>query len=219
MSKPTVGYWDIRGLGQPIRLMLTYAGQDFHDKRYNIGPAPTFDRSEWLNEKFNLGLDFPNLPYYIDGDLKMTQTLAILRYLGHKHNMEGKTEHERVRVAMLEQQTHDMFWQFARMCYDENMEKLRADLMAKLPETFKLLSKFMGDHHFVAGTYVTYVDFFFYEYLLRIKVLMPEIFNQFDNLKQYVERFESLLRVSEYIKQQQPKTFNAPMAKLNGSYA
>ena len=46
---------------QPIRLLLAYAGVEYEDKRYNIGPAPEYDRSEWLNDKFNLGLDFPNV--------------------------------------------------------------------------------------------------------------------------------------------------------------
>lgn len=44
---------------QPIRLLLAYTGTDYEDKRYNLGP--NFDRSEWLNEKFTLGLDFPNV--------------------------------------------------------------------------------------------------------------------------------------------------------------
>lgn len=46
---------------QPIRLLLAYAGVEYEDKRYNIGPAPEYDRSEWLADKFNLGLDFPNV--------------------------------------------------------------------------------------------------------------------------------------------------------------
>ena len=40
-----------------------------------------------VNEKFKLGLDFPNLPYLIDGSHKITQSNAILCYLGRKHHM------------------------------------------------------------------------------------------------------------------------------------
>jgi len=32
-----------------------------------MGPAPDFDKSSYRNVKDSLGLDFPNLPYYIDG--------------------------------------------------------------------------------------------------------------------------------------------------------
>lgn len=78
-SKPVVGYWDIRGLAEYIRLLLAYAGVDFEDKRYKYGEGPSLEslRGEWLKEKFNLGLDFPNLPYYIDSDVKLSQVRYI----------------------------------------------------------------------------------------------------------------------------------------------
>lgn len=217
-SKPVVGYWDIRGLAQPIRLLLTYVGVDFEDKRYQYGPAPTFDRSDWLNVKFNLGLDFPNLPYYMEGDVKMTQTLAIMRYLARKHKLEGQTEQEKIRASLCEQQTIDMLVAMARISYDSNFEKLKPDYMQNLPGSLKLMSTFLGDHPFVAGTNLTYVDFLLYEYLCRIKVLTPDVFQQYDNLQNYVKRFESLPQISNYIKQQEPKPFNGAMAKWNDKY-
>jgi len=75
-SKPILGYWDTRALGQPIRYMLKYAGVHFTDKRYQFGEGNSFANWEsiskyWAPEKFTLGLDFPNLPYYIDGDIKV----------------------------------------------------------------------------------------------------------------------------------------------------
>lgn len=217
MSKPTLGYWDLRGFGQPIRLFLTYAGVDFVDKRYKL--LPNFDRSEWLNDKFNLGLDFPNLPYYMEGDLKMTQTLAILRYLGHRHQMDGKDENEKIRISLCEQQTVDMVLALARVAYDPNCEKLKVDYLKNLPDTVKLLSKFLGDHPFVAGANISYVDFYLYEYLSKLKVMIPEVFSQFDNLKRYHERIEALPSIAAYIKKQKPYLFHGPMAKWNGEYA
>ena len=61
--------------------MLYYCKVDFVDKQYVAGPAPEFDRSMWLNEKFELGLDFPNLPYLIDEEVKITESMAILKYI------------------------------------------------------------------------------------------------------------------------------------------
>ena len=37
--------------------------------------APDFDKSCWFDNKFSLGFDFPNLPYFIDGDIKLTQVI------------------------------------------------------------------------------------------------------------------------------------------------
>jgi glutathione S-transferase len=47
MSPPTLAYWDIRGLAEPIRLLLIFTGTEFEDKRYFTGDAPTFDKSSW----------------------------------------------------------------------------------------------------------------------------------------------------------------------------
>ena len=66
-EKPELGYWAIRGLAQPIRLLLAYTGTKFVDTKYKVtGTAPNFDKSAWFSIKFSLGLDFPNLPYFKD---------------------------------------------------------------------------------------------------------------------------------------------------------
>jgi len=65
------GYWPLRGLGQQIRLLLSYLGLPWEAKIYTM-------REEWFeNDKKNLNLAFPNLPYLIDGDFKLTESAAI----------------------------------------------------------------------------------------------------------------------------------------------
>ena len=59
---------------------------EFEDKMLSCGPAPGFDKSCWFDNKFSLGLDFPNLPYYSDGDVKVTQSNAILRFISRKYD-------------------------------------------------------------------------------------------------------------------------------------
>lgn len=74
-SPPTLGYLDIRYNTEPIRLLLHQANVAFVDKRYPREPGSTRAqvRRQWLAEKPTLGLDFPNLPYLLDGDLRITQ--------------------------------------------------------------------------------------------------------------------------------------------------
>ena len=80
---PSTGYWKIRGLAGPIRLLCAYADETIEEKQYEQGDETTgFSRDVWYNEKETLGLDYPNLPYFIDGDIKLTQSGAILRYPG-----------------------------------------------------------------------------------------------------------------------------------------
>lgn len=87
-SKPTLGYWNIRGLGAQCRYLLHYCGVEFEDKMYAYGPAPDFDRSDWFNVKQTLGLDMPNLPYLIDDEIKLTETVAIMKYICAKWRPE-----------------------------------------------------------------------------------------------------------------------------------
>jgi glutathione S-transferase len=49
-------------------------------------------------------MEYPNLPYLIDGDVKLTETLAIMKYVCKKWKPEllGRTAAEVGRVNMLE---------------------------------------------------------------------------------------------------------------------
>ena len=59
-------------------------------------------------------------PYYIDGDVKLSQTFAILKYLGRKHNMAAKTEEEQIRVDLIEAEAEDMRTKWSTLCYHDD---------------------------------------------------------------------------------------------------
>ncbi|XP_069336963.1 glutathione S-transferase Mu 5-like isoform X2 [Eulemur rufifrons] len=147
----TLGYWDIRGLAHATRLLLEYTDSSYEEKMYTIGDAPDYDRSQWLNDKFKLGLDFPNLPYLIDGAHKITQSNAILRYIARKHNLCGETEEEKIRVDILENQAMDTRMQLTRVCYNPDVEKLKPKYLEDLPEVLKLYSQFLGTRPWFVG--------------------------------------------------------------------
>ncbi|KAM6167604.1 glutathione S-transferase Mu 4 [Erethizon dorsatum] len=196
----TLGYWDIRGLAHAIRLLLEYTGTSYEEKKYSMGDAPDYDRSQWLNEKFKLGLDFPNLPYLIDGTHKLTQSNAILRYIARKHNMCGETEEEKIRVDILENQVMDISNQLAIICYNPNFEKLRAEYLEQLPGKMKLFSDFLGKQQWFVGDKITYVDFLAYDILDLQRIFDPKCLEAFPNLKDFISRFEGLKKISAYMK-------------------
>lgn len=214
MTKPVLGYWRLRGLGTSIRLLFEYAGVDYEEKLYDHGPAPDYDNTKWLSEKFNLGLDFPNLPYLIDGNVKLTQSLVILRYLANKYNLAGSTEDEKLRADLVAAQTMDYWMEYARIVYDPNFEKLKGDYLKNLPDKLKLLSNFLGSNKFVAGDKVTYVDFFLWDYLERVIYLEKDAFNNLPLLAEYHKRVMSLDAVDKYFKS--PKAIKYP---LNAPFA
>ncbi|KAG5282155.1 hypothetical protein AALO_G00052820 [Alosa alosa] len=194
-----LAYWDIRGLAQPIRLLLEYTETKYEDKLYACGEAPNYDKSCWFDEKSKLGMDFPNLPYLVDGDRKIVQSNAIMRYIARKHNLCGETEDEKVRVDILENQAMDFRNGFVMLCYTE-YDKMKPGYLKKLPDTLKLFSDFLGDRKWFAGDKITFVDFLMYELLDQHRMFEPKSLDEFKNLKEFLDHFEGLEKIAAYMK-------------------
>ncbi|XP_040851567.1 glutathione S-transferase Mu 1-like isoform X1 [Ochotona curzoniae] len=196
----TLGYWDIRGLAHTVRLLLEYTDTSYEEKIYSMGDAPDYDRSQWLSEKFKLDLDFPNLPYLIDGTHRLTQSNAIVRYLGRKHNLCGETEEEKIRVDILENQAMDNRWQLGTICYNPDFEKLKPDYLKGLPDKLTLYSQFLGKRPWFAGDKITIADFHAYDVLDGNRIFAPGCLDAFPNLKDFMARFEGLPKMAAYMK-------------------
>ncbi|XP_037048026.1 glutathione S-transferase Mu 3-like [Bradysia coprophila] len=194
------GYWNIRGYSQPIRLLLAQADVEYEDKRYNYGSTPETLRTEWMNDKFNLGLDFPNLPYLFDGDVKITQSIAILRYLARKYKLVPNNEKQTARVDMIEQEILDWRSQQSQCFYNSDHDNVKAAYIEGLKGKVKSLSAFLGGNEWLSGGGLTYVDFLVYEWIDVNRIFYPELLNGADNLVAYHKRVESLPNIAAYIK-------------------
>uniref|UniRef100_A0A8C6DJA6 glutathione transferase n=1 Tax=Moschus moschiferus TaxID=68415 RepID=A0A8C6DJA6_MOSMO len=138
----TLGYWHFHRLA--------------HEK-YRIGDSPNYDRSQWLSKKFKLGLDFPNLPYLINGAHKLTQCKATLDSTAHKHNVSGETE--KIYMAVMESRAMDTADDLARVCHHHHSEKMKFQYLKEIPENMKLYSEFLETRTWFAGDKLTYVGF------------------------------------------------------------
>eukprot|EP00745_Piridium_sociabile_P045563 TRINITY_DN987_c0_g1_i2.p1 TRINITY_DN987_c0_g1~~TRINITY_DN987_c0_g1_i2.p1 ORF type:complete len:229 (-),score=64.49 TRINITY_DN987_c0_g1_i2:409-1095(-) len=206
-SKPKFAYWKIRGLAQPARLLLNYAGVDFEDVQYEQGDAPGFSTAAWQDEKYKLGLAFPNLPYYIDGKIKITQSNAILRYIARKHNLLGETDEEKANVDMMLENAMDFRNAVVRMAYSPDYAKLikvyeqgeEKGKDSQLTAFLKSYDNWMVGKKFFAGDKVTVADFPMYELLDQHKLMVPGCLKAYKNLTAFVERFESLPKIKAYM--------------------
>lgn len=101
----TVGYWSIRGLGAPLRMMVLYGGGSLKAENYSLKEKEGggYDASSWFSKKPALKDLNPlmNLPYVIDGDSVISQTNACFTYLGRKFNMLGSSETEMSQCEQL----------------------------------------------------------------------------------------------------------------------
>lgn len=101
-----VGYWGIRGLAAPLRMMVMYRGVSLKAENYDCFENSTkdgFDRSDWFNKKPELKAKNPlmNLPYVMDGDIIVVQSNACFTYLGRKLNLLGKNDLELCQCEQL----------------------------------------------------------------------------------------------------------------------
>ena len=79
-----------------MRTVLNYLELPYEEELFVVD-------DDWFPTKFSRGIDFPNLPFIIDGEHKQSETSAIIEYLCAKYKPEllGTTPEERGHVAML----------------------------------------------------------------------------------------------------------------------
>ena len=217
-GKVTIGYWKIRGLISPIKYMLEYLGVDYEDVQYEQGDAPDFSRECWLSVKPNLGLDFPNLPYLTHGDLKITESHAMMRYVANKFapaEFTGKDAHDKAIVDMVLSTLADIKGAATSHCYGSgDLEACKAIAFDRLPA----VSKFLGDKKFFAGDYITFVDFFVFEQIELFAFFTGgEILARYPNLGEFHKRITQQPRFGEYYASDKfmKRPFNNKIAKIN----
>jgi len=191
-EKPVLGYWDLRGLCEPIRLLLAYTGTDYEERNFK-------DRSEWESVKPTLGLDWPNLPYFIDGEVKLSQSTAILRHIARQHGLSGKSEAEMRRIDLVLDQSKDFFNStFAKMCYDPDFHSKKDEFLSTLPQKLQEYEKFLGTGEWFAGENISFVDFIMYERLDWMRYFNVESVVKCTNLLAFMKRFEKLPKIEKY---------------------
>lgn len=220
MGKIILGYWNIRGLAEAARLMLEYGGLEYEDKRYQCDMDPPYDRSEWMNVKYTFGMAFPNLPYLIDGDTKISESWAIYRYIARKIGMKLESDKAQTEADMLEGVVNTLRRDFSGVCYNPGFADKRESMKASQLIKLKQFEDYLGDKKFLTGDEISHVDFAFYETLAHHQLLFPDIFAKFPKIQSYVTRFECLEKISAYLKSDRFKKFpiNNPMAKWGGKY-
>ena len=154
-GKTTLGYWKIRGLASQIRYLMVYLGVDYEEQTYE-------DRPAWLTVKDTLGMQFPNLPYLFDGELKLSEPVAIMKYIAAKYQpaLLGSNPTEIAKVEMVATQVRELQQAVTQKCY---MTADRAQITALLLEKVKPIIAYMGSNSYLMGQDLTYIDFTLFE--------------------------------------------------------
>jgi len=205
-------YFDIRGLGEPIRLLLNYVGQPYEEERLNLEEWPQH-KSSVLEHVLYYFSDLLGFPYgklsVFEVDRKiLAESVPIMRYLAKQHGLTGKDDFEDAKV--------DEFASFHRDVLSDitpymravvgtapgDKEALRRDLF--LPTLEKYLPLYVGALNssasgFIAASGLTWVDFLICENLRTLANIEQGLLGKYPELEQYIQRVLELPQLKGYI--------------------
>ncbi|XP_012139900.1 glutathione S-transferase S4 [Megachile rotundata] len=152
-------YFNVMGLGEPIRFLLSYGGVKFQDVRVPIAS------DEWSTLKPST--PFGQLPTLeIDGKV-YSQTLPICRYLAKQFNLLGKTDLDTLQIDAVANALHDFRRLTVSQYYREADPVLKAkrkvEVMSRvIPFYLDKLDGLVKDNGgYFHGGQLSYADLFF----------------------------------------------------------
>lgn len=188
-------------------MLLHYCGVAFNDVAYEQHGAPQFSRHEWLSVKPTLPLAFPNLPYFIDGDVRLTQSTAILNYVAKRHGARCDRLHlphglvQEAEYDMLLHTLIDFADAIAAVSYSPNYEALLPDFRAQtLPDWLARWALFLGTKLFLLGSAdkPSPIDFHLFDLLDRLLAQTPTCLAAHPTLTHFHARVKALPGLQSY---------------------
>ena len=229
----TLGYWGIRGLGQPIRLLLVCADVPFSEIRLGVLQDGTLlnkeeEDEDWASVRSTLTAPFPNLPYLIDSSGStphtLTQSNAILRYLARQLDFYGDSESERTEIDVLQDEAYDFRNEIIQTAYtlgEEYTEVYEHFSTHTLPRYLNSCESYLArreDKIFFVGSRLSVVDFILYELLWQMTLMVPNSITEANRpiLFGYIKAFEAIPQIATYRKSKNyiERPINSPWASF-----
>jgi len=194
-------YFNVKGLGEPIRFLLSYGGVEFEDHR--------IDKEEWPQLK-------PSTPFgktpVLEVDGKQShQSAAICRYLAKQFGLYGSSDWEALEIDAIVDTYTDFRLELSK-CHHEEDEAVKDKKFATLKnETIPFyMSKFeevvtKNDGHFVGGK-LTWADIYFVAILDSLNVVAKEdLVEKYPKLKALKENVLAVPGIKAWV-EKRPET-------------
>ncbi|KAK7092015.1 glutathione S-transferase 1-like [Littorina saxatilis] len=205
MASIKLYYFNSRGRGEVLRLLLAASGKEWEDVR--------FTGEEWP-EKYKPNAPFGQAPYIEHNGKYYGQSLAIANFLAREFGLAGKTNLESLRVAEVVQLVQDFISCLVKIFYEKDDAKkveLFTNLKEKdLPKFFgffqKLLKENGANGHFV-GNQLTLADVWVYDIIKALeetlKVETPA--KDYAELQTLTAKVEAQPNIKKYLDKQAAK--------------
>ena len=229
----TLGYWGIRGLGQPIRFLLVSADVPFSEIRLGVLQDGTIlnekeEDGDWGSVRETLDMSFPNLPYLIDNSeeppIKLSQSNAILRYLARRFDFYGDSESDRIAIDVLQDEAYDFRNEIIDTAYtlDDSykakFENFSTNTLPRYLDSFEAYLARRDHNSFFVGNRLSLVDFILYELFWQMTLMVPNSITESNRptLFAFIKAFEQEPRIADYINSENyiERPINSPWASF-----
>ncbi|CAG4969838.1 unnamed protein product [Parnassius apollo] len=194
-------YFNINGLGESIRYLLHYAGEKFEDIQY--------DFKSWPDKKVKESLPYGQFPLYEEGDAKLTQSLAIARYIALKENLLPPDPWEQAVLDSFVFTIYD-FWSNVLPFIKEQDPARKATIKKKIIDDnidfyFSRFEKHLKENRGHFGGKLTWVDFVFVGIIESAHLFLEiEIEKEYPTVGTLVKEVLRLPGVKEYVATRKP---------------
>ena len=194
-----------------VRLVLNFIGVEYEEETLE-------GYDQWFPTKFERGLAFPNLPFLVDGEFRLTETTAIIEYICAKYKPEllGSTPEQSGHVFMLRNILMDSNRKLRALCYDQDSKEI---VISQAIESFSPVHEFMESKKWITGDSLTYVDLILFEIIEFLDALSDgQILDTFPRFRTHWENVKSIPEIKAYKtgpKFKQDYAFNGYFAQVN----
>jgi glutathione S-transferase len=229
----TLGYWGIRGLGQPIRFLLVSADVPFSEVRLGVLQDGTIlhenkEGEDWSSVRSKLDMPFPNLPYLIDtsgaSPVSLSQSNAILRYLARRFDFYGDSETDRIEIDILQEQAYDFRNDIVDTAYtlgEGYAAAFEHFSNNTLPQYLDGFENYLTNHdhgNYFVGSRLSLVDFVLYELFWQMTLMVPSSITVTSRptLFAFIIGFEKDPKIANYMQSQNyiEHPINSPWASF-----
>ncbi len=199
-ARAKLTYFDMRGRGETIRLILRATGVEFDDHRVvSAGP--------WSDLKTLL--PFGRLPLYEAAGVYIPESHAISRHLARGFGWLGADTAMDARADATQDvlaEAQEDLWRFAWVeNYHQLMESYSANQLGPRLQRLQAWYEFKGagapgpDAQFWITDSPIHVDFLAFAYLDEIDAFFPKTLNRFEKLAAFHRRMGAISAVADYI--------------------
>ena len=202
MDKPDLKliYFKLRALAEAPQMMMEFGGLN-----YSYIMAEDFFKKPWEEAKNHT--PFNQLPLLIvNNTTEIWQSNSIVRFLAPLTGTMPDDKLVAAQVDSLFESTHELFFPLnptVNVVTGEQHNALKKQFLEMFPRKLKNFSRQferLSDGPFFFGEKPYYCDFSAYHHFSLAKILDPEVLNGYSRVISFMEAFEKLPRVDDYLK-------------------